>query len=124
MVPTKKSAITALAGYSPPVYVLDGLIVRCVPSGFLLRFIGRFRDVCLGSAAARKEENMSKMKTRKAAAKRMTVTATGKIKHRKAGLTHLQTKRSSRTQQRNNNGAESLSKADYKSAHRMMPHAS
>ena len=43
---------------------------------------------------------MSKMKTRKAAAKRMTVTAGGKIKHRKAGLTHLQTKRSSRTQQR------------------------
>ena len=66
---------------------------------------------------------MPKMKTRKAAAKRMTVTATGKIKHRKAGLTHLQTKRASRTQQRNNNGAESLSKADYKSAMRMMPHA-
>ena len=67
---------------------------------------------------------MSKMKTRKAAAKRMTVTATGKIKHRKAGLTHLQTKRATRTQQRNNNGAESLSKADYQSAHRMMPYAS
>lgn len=66
---------------------------------------------------------MSKMKTRKAAAKRMTLTATGKIKHRKAGLTHLQTKRASRTQQRNNNGAESVAKADYKSALRMMPNA-
>jgi large subunit ribosomal protein L35 len=66
---------------------------------------------------------MGKMKTRKAAAKRMTLTATGKIKHRRAGLTHLQSKRSSRTQSRNNNGAQSVSKADYKSALRMMPHA-
>ena len=66
---------------------------------------------------------MSKMKTRKAAAKRMTVTANGKIKHRKAGLTHLQTKRSSNSQQRNNNGAESLAKADYKEARRMMPYS-
>ncbi|HEX8550570.1 MAG TPA: 50S ribosomal protein L35 [Abditibacteriaceae bacterium] len=66
---------------------------------------------------------MGKMKTRKAAAKRMTLTATGKIKHRRAGLTHLQSKRSSRTQSRNNNGAQSVSKSDYKSALRMMPHA-
>ena len=66
---------------------------------------------------------MSKMKTRKAAAKRMTVTANGKIKHRRAGLTHLQTKRSSASQSRNNDGAESVSKADYKEARRMMPYA-
>ncbi len=66
---------------------------------------------------------MSKMKTRKAAAKRMTITAGGKLKRRKAGLTHLQTKRSSRTQSRNNDAAQSVAKSDYKAARRMMPHA-
>ena len=66
---------------------------------------------------------MSKMKTRKAASKRMTLTATGKIKHRRCGLTHLQSKRSSRTQSRNNNGAQDISKSDYKEALRMMPYA-
>lgn len=66
---------------------------------------------------------MSKMKTRKAAAKRMTVTAGGKIKRRRCGLTHLQSKRSTRTQSVNNDGAQNVSPADYKSARRMMPHA-
>lgn len=65
---------------------------------------------------------MSKMKTRKAAAKRMTLTATGKIKRRRAGLTHLQTKRSSSTQSRNNDAAQSVAKSDYKEASRMMPY--
>ena len=63
---------------------------------------------------------MSKMKTRKAAAKRMTLTGTGKIKRRKCGLTHLQTKRSSSTQQRNNDAAQSVAKSDYKAASRMI----
>lgn len=63
------------------------------------------------------------MKTRKAAAKRMTLTGTGKIKRRQCGLTHLQSKRSSRTQTRNNDAAQSVSKSDYKAALRMMPHA-
>jgi large subunit ribosomal protein L35 len=63
---------------------------------------------------------MSKMKTRKAAAKRMTITGGGKIKRRRAGLTHLQSKRSSRTQSRNNDAAQSVSKNDYKSARRML----
>jgi large subunit ribosomal protein L35 len=63
------------------------------------------------------------MKTRKAAAKRMTLTASGKIKRRRAGLTHLQSKRSSRTQSVNNDAAQNVSKSDYKSARRMMPHA-
>lgn len=66
---------------------------------------------------------MSKVKTRKAAAKRMTLTATGKIKRRRCGLTHLQSKRSSRTQSRNNNGAQNVAKCDYKEAMRMMPNA-
>jgi len=63
---------------------------------------------------------MSKMKTRKAAAKRMTLTATGKIKHRKCGLTHLQSKRSSGSQVRNNDGSQSVAKSDYKQSRRML----
>jgi len=66
---------------------------------------------------------VSKMKTRKAAAKRMTLTASGKIKRRKCGLTHLQSKRSSRTQDRNNDASQSVAKSDYRAARRMMPHA-
>ena len=62
----------------------------------------------------------NKMKPRKAAAKRMTLTGTGKIKRRKAGLTHLQTKRSSRTQIRNNNGAQSVAASDAKQVMRML----
>jgi large subunit ribosomal protein L35 len=55
---------------------------------------------------------MSKMKTHKATAKRVTVTGSGKLRRRKVGLTHLQTKRSSRTQMRNNNGAMTIAKSD------------
>ncbi|MDQ3814326.1 MAG: 50S ribosomal protein L35 [Armatimonadota bacterium] len=63
---------------------------------------------------------MSKMKTRKAAAKRMTVTGGGKLKRRKVGLNHLQTKRSSRTQMRNNDGAMNVAKSDSKNVSRML----
>jgi large subunit ribosomal protein L35 len=56
--------------------------------------------------------NMSKMKTHKATSKRVTVTGSGKLRRRKVGLTHLQTKRSSRTQMRNNNGAMTIAKSD------------
>lgn len=55
---------------------------------------------------------MSKMKTHKATSKRVTVTGSGKLRRRKVGLTHLQTKRSSRTQMRNNNGAMTIAKSD------------
>jgi large subunit ribosomal protein L35 len=55
---------------------------------------------------------MSKMKTHKAVSKRVTVTGTGKLKRRKVGLRHLQTKRSSKSQMRNNNGAMSIAKSD------------
>jgi len=65
---------------------------------------------------------MSKMKTRKAAAKRMTFTGTGKIKRRRCGLTHLQSKRSSRTQSVNNDAAQNVSDSDQQRAHRMMPY--
>ena len=56
----------------------------------------------------------NKQKTRKAAAKRITTTGTGKLKRRKVGLAHLQTKRSSATQMRNNDAAQSVAKADVK----------
>ncbi|HEY0076757.1 MAG TPA: 50S ribosomal protein L35 [Abditibacteriaceae bacterium] len=55
---------------------------------------------------------MGKMKTHKATSKRVTVTGSGKLRRRKVGLTHLQTKRSSRTQMRNNNGAMTIAKSD------------
>lgn len=48
---------------------------------------------------------MSKMKPKKAAVKRIKVTGSGKLRRRKVGLAHLQTKRSTSTQMRNNNGA-------------------
>lgn len=63
----------------------------------------------------------NKMKPRKAASKRMTLTGTGKIKRRKVGLTHLQSKRSTRTQQRNNNGAMNVAASDEKQVRRMLP---
>ena len=63
----------------------------------------------------------NKMKTRKAAAKRMTITAGGKVKHRKPGLSHLQTKRSSRTQMRNPDAAISMSGAEAQRVKRMLP---
>jgi len=63
----------------------------------------------------------NKMKTRKAAAKRISLTGTGKVKHRKPGLAHLQTKRSSRTQMRNNNGAVTMSAAEQQRVQRMLP---
>ncbi len=39
---------------------------------------------------------MPKMKTRKAAAKRYTVTATGKVRYKKQGLRHILTKKSTK----------------------------
>ena len=55
---------------------------------------------------------MSKMKTHKAVAKRVAVTGGGKLRRRKVGLNHLQTKRSSKTQMRNNDGAMGVAKSD------------
>jgi large subunit ribosomal protein L35 len=39
---------------------------------------------------------MPKMKTRKSAAKRYRITATGKVKYKKQGLRHILTKKSSK----------------------------
>ena len=62
----------------------------------------------------------NKAKPRKAATKRMTVTGTGKIKRRKCGLAHLQTKRSSRTQMRNNDGAMGVAPSDRDNARKLL----
>ena len=63
---------------------------------------------------------MSKMKTHKAASKRVTVTGSGKLKRRKVGLCHLQTKRASSSQMRNNDGAQNVAKSDVKAMKRMI----
>jgi large subunit ribosomal protein L35 len=60
------------------------------------------------------------MKPRNAAVKRVKVTGSGKLRHRKAGLTHLQTKRSSKSQQRNADGALGVAKGDVKAQERML----
>ncbi|BCM93402.1 50S ribosomal protein L35 [Abditibacteriota bacterium] len=63
---------------------------------------------------------MSKMKTHKATAKRVAVTGSGKLKRRKVGLAHLQTKRASTTQMRNNDGAQDVAKANTKAMRRLL----
>ncbi len=63
---------------------------------------------------------MSKMKTKKAAAKRISVTGSGKLRRRKVGLAHLQTKRASTTQIRNNDGAVSVAASDKKAMNALL----
>ena len=63
---------------------------------------------------------MSKMKPRKSATKRITTTGSGKLKLRQVGLTHLQTKRSSRTQMSNPNGAQNVADSDNKAMKRLL----
>lgn len=59
-------------------------------------------------------------KPRNAAVKRIKVTGSGKLRHRKAGLTHLQTKRSSKSQMRNPDGAQAVAKGDVRAQERML----
>lgn len=63
---------------------------------------------------------MSKMKTHKAAAKRVSVTGSGKLKRRKVGLCHLQTRRAPGTKMRNNDGAMAVSEGDTKAMRRLL----
>jgi large subunit ribosomal protein L35 len=64
---------------------------------------------------------MSKMKTRKSAAKRYRVTGTGKIKYRKQGLRHILTKKSRKTK-RNLRKAGILSEPETKKVRRLLPY--
>lgn len=65
---------------------------------------------------------MSKMKTRKSAAKRFKVTGNGKIKYKKMGLRHILTKKSRKTK-RNLRKAGILCAEETKKAKRLLPYS-
>jgi large subunit ribosomal protein L35 len=64
---------------------------------------------------------MPKMKTRKSAAKRYKVTATGKVLYKKQGLRHILTKKSSK-RKRNLRKAGVLSEAEVKKIKTLLPY--
>ena len=64
---------------------------------------------------------MPKMKTRKSAAKRYKVTATGKVLYKKQGLRHILTKKSSK-RKRNLRKAGVLSDAETKKVKVLLPY--
>lgn len=64
---------------------------------------------------------MPKMKTRKSAAKRYHLTASGKVKYKKQGLRHILTKKGAgRKQDLRKSGI--LSKAETKRVHTLLPY--
>ena len=64
---------------------------------------------------------MPKMKTRKSAAKRYKLTATGKVKYKKQGLRHILTKKSSK-RKRNLRTTGILAKAEQKRIKKLLPY--
>jgi large subunit ribosomal protein L35 len=64
---------------------------------------------------------MPKLKTRRGAAKRFTVTAKGKVKRRKGFLRHILTNKTSK-QKRHLRRATLVSKADERSIKRLLPY--
>jgi len=64
---------------------------------------------------------MPKMKTRKSAAKRYTVTASGKVKYKKQGLRHILTKKSSK-RKRNLRKPGILSSVEQRRAKKLLPY--
>ncbi|MBN1524801.1 MAG: 50S ribosomal protein L35 [Spirochaetales bacterium] len=64
---------------------------------------------------------MPKMKTRRSAAKRYSVTGSGKVRYKKQGLRHILTKKSSK-RKRNLRHAGILSKSETKRIHKLMPY--
>ena len=65
---------------------------------------------------------MPKMKTRKSAAKRYTITKNGKVKYKKQGLRHILSKKSTK-RKRKLRKAGTLSPAEVKRAKQLMPYA-
>ena len=63
---------------------------------------------------------MPKLKTRRGAAKRFTITAKGKVKRRKGFLRHILTNKTSK-QKRHLRRATLVDKADEKSIKRLLP---
>lgn len=64
---------------------------------------------------------MPKVKTRKSAAKRYSVTGSGKIKYKKQGLRHILAKKSKK-RKRNLRSAGMLSGSEEKRAKRLVPY--
>ena len=64
---------------------------------------------------------MPKVKTRKSAAKRYSVTGSGKIKYKKQGLRHILTKKSSKRKRRLRSSS-TLSGSEEKRAKRLIPY--
>ncbi len=67
------------------------------------------------------EVHMPKMKTRKAAAKRYSVTGTGKVRYKKQGLRHILTKKSTK-RKRDLRHSGILSEAETKKVKVMLPY--
>ncbi len=65
---------------------------------------------------------MPKMKTKKAAAKRYHVTATGKVRYKKQGLRHILTKKSAK-RKRSLRLPATLSSVEQKRIKKLMPYA-
>jgi len=65
---------------------------------------------------------MPKMKTRRAAAKRYSLTGSGKVKYKKQGLRHILSKKSTK-RKRGLRHAGILSNAETARAHQLMPYA-
>ena len=65
---------------------------------------------------------MPKMKTRKSAAKRYSVTGTGKVLYKKQGLRHILTKKASK-RKRNLRHSGVLSKAENKRIRGLLPYS-
>ncbi len=65
---------------------------------------------------------MPKIKTRRAAAKRFTVTGTGKFRRRKQNLRHILTKKNAKRRMRLGQSAI-VDQANEKAVQRMMPYA-
>ncbi len=65
---------------------------------------------------------MPKMKTNRGAAKRFKLTASGKIKRKKAGLNHILTKKS-KTLKRNMRQDGMINASDTKAIKRLIPYA-
>jgi large subunit ribosomal protein L35 len=64
---------------------------------------------------------MPKMKTRRSAAKRYTLTATGKVRYKKQGLRHILTKKSPKRKRRLRHPAI-LSKVETRRARKLLPY--
>jgi large subunit ribosomal protein L35 len=69
-----------------------------------------------------KEEDMPKLKTNRSAAKRFTVTGSGKFKRRRKNLRHILTKKNAK-RKRLLGQSTTVDKANEKSIKRLMPYA-